>query len=101
MPCFQVTLHGRHFSIPIEGGAIARGFLAFRRVIAPDVVLAKKKAEEVLLREEIVRAYIRITEEKVEDARWFIRAEKVRELTWLGRLFWRMPQGFIFYENED
>jgi len=100
MPCFQVTLQGHHFVIPVQGGPAAHGFLVFRRVTAGDVIEAKKKAEDILLSETRVRDFIRFTEKASADPRWFIRAEKASELTWLGRLFMRTPEGFIFYESE-
>jgi hypothetical protein len=104
MPRFVVTIHGHKFCIPMKGGgpSLARGFLVFRRVTAPDATSAKKKASEMLLRETPVRNFIRLTEESEKDARWFVRAERVTQLSWLNRWFWRSPpQGFIFYEHED
>ncbi|BET65451.1 hypothetical protein ASA1KI_03690 [Opitutales bacterium ASA1] len=70
-------------------------------MIAADAASARKKAEDVLLSEGRVQEFIRLTEAREKEARWFVRAEKVSELTWLGRLFWRMPAGFIFYEQES
>ena len=98
---YQVTLHGSGFFVPVEGDSPARGFFSIRRVLADCPEDAERKAISTLEQEERYHGLLETTERELGSrASCRIRLESIGELSWFRWFFSRMPQSFIFYQDD-
>ena len=98
---YQVTLHGSGFFVPCEGLSPARGFITIRRVLADCPEDAERKAVSKLELEERYRGLLETTENELGSlASCRVRLESIGELSWFRWFFSRMPQSFIFYQDD-
>lgn len=93
---YQVTIHARGLDVVLDDGEVIRGFYTFRKVKADTIEEAKELANLAVIDDERTQAFIKETEEK--NGLWRIEPDKAFKLNLRGRLFHRVPKGFVFYQ---
>jgi len=98
---FQVTLHGRGFHVPVEGGDPIVGFFTIRRVVADSARDAEQMAIEALEKEERYRHLVETTARELGFSNsCSVRLDSIGHLSWFRWHFSRYSPSLIFYSDE-